>query len=404
MACHPWNSTSLLEKRPKMKSKLASWLLVFLLLGGNTVLSAQTAAEKKEESLPLGDAKEGWKVFNEKRCIDCHSIWGEGGKGGPDLGPLPESYLSQSQLAAMMWNHGPEMWGRMIARKIPFLKIREVEMANLFSFLNFIRYMDEPGNPERGKHLMETKGCSKCHTVKEGAKGDLSRWGMYTNPILWAQMMWNHTPQMEQEMEKKGIRRAEFKGNEMVDLIAYIRSVSPKTEKVYLSPGDPQSGTTSFTQKGCVQCHGPNGPLDLSKKRDFPKTVAQLTGALWNHSHEMWKRMEAKSLKQPTLSAQEMANIIAYLYSIRYASEPGDLGRGKTAFVQKHCNSCHGKEQKALDLTPLKGRISAVFMAEAMWNHGPQMLEEMSRAKVPWQKIEGHEMADLMAYLNRGAP
>ena len=93
----------------------------------------------------------------------------------------------------------------------------------------------------------------KCHPVKEGTNEGLSRWGMYVNPILWAQMMWNHTPQMEQEMKKKGLSRVEFKGNEMVDLIAYIRSLNPKVEKVYLSPGDPPSGDKLFIKKGSIQ-------------------------------------------------------------------------------------------------------------------------------------------------------
>ena len=159
------------------------------------------------------------------------------------------TYVSQSQLAALMWNHGPEMWGRMAARKIPLQKMEKKEMADLFAFLYFIRYMDEPGDPQKGKLLMETKACIKCHTVKEGTKGDLSRWGMYTNPIVWAQMMWNHAPQMEQEMKKKGLSRVEFKGKEMIDLIAYIRSINPKAEKAYLSPGDPQSGEKLFTTK-----------------------------------------------------------------------------------------------------------------------------------------------------------
>jgi hypothetical protein len=43
-------------------------------------------------------------------------------------------------------------------------------------------------------------------------------------------------------------------------------------------------------------------------------------------------------------------------------------------------------------------------MAEMMWNHGPDMLERMRKAKVPWRKIDGKEMVDLMEYLNRGMP
>jgi cytochrome c2 len=361
-------------------------------------------AAEKGEYLLMGEVKEGWKTFNQKKCSQCHSIWGEGGKGGPDLGTLPDIYVSQSQLSALMWNHGPEMWGRMTARKIPILKIDKKEMSDLFAFLYFIRYMDEPGNPQRGKQLMEAKSCGTCHTIKEGTQGDLSRWGMYANPILWAQMMWNHAPQMEQEMKKKGIPRVEFKGNEMVDLIAYIRNANPKTERVYLSPGDPRAGEKLFSQKGCAQCHTPKGELDLSKKKDFPRTLAQLAGMMWNHSYEMWKRMEEKGIPRPSLSPQEMADATAYLFATRYFDEAGDPNQGKTVFVRNQCNLCHTKGTKGRDLSDLKGTMSPIMMAQTMWNHGPKMLEKMRQAKVSWQKIDGKEMVGLMEYLNRGMP
>ena len=377
----------------------------FLFFVGNITSFNQTmGAERKEEYLLPGDIKEGWKVFTLKKCSACHSIWGEGGKGGPDLGTLPESYVSQSQLAALMWNHWPEMWGKMAAKKIPPQKMDKAEMADLFAFLYFIRYMDEPGDSQKGKKLLESKDCIKCHSVREGTTGDLSRWGMYINPIVWAQMMWNHSPQMEQEMKKKGVPWIEFKKNEMLDLIAYIRSVSPKKEKVYLSPGDPRTGEKLFAEKRCIHCHGSGGEVDLTRKKDFPSTLAQLAGMMWNHSHEMRRKMEEKGIKRENLSPQEMADLVAYFFSTRYFDEPGDPGRGKTIFVKKQCNPCHVKGSQKLDLSGLKGQISPILMAEMMWNHGPDMLERMRKAKVPWQKIDGKEMVDLMEYLNRGMP
>ena len=360
-------------------------------------------AEKKGEYLLPGDIKEGWKVFNEKKCVQCHSIWGEGGKGGPDLGTLPESYVSPSKLAALMWNHGPEMWGRMAERKIPLQKIEKKEMSDLFAFLYFLRYMDEPGDLKKGKALVDS-ACGKCHTKKEGTKSDLGHWGMYANPILWAQMMWNHSPQMREEMRKKGLPVVKFTGNEMVDLMAYIRSLSTSFEKIYLSPGEPQSGEKWFTQKGCIQCHAPGGQYDLSKKKEFPRTLSQLAGMMWNHSEEMRKEMEQKGITFPHLSPQEMADLVAYLFSTRYFDEPGNAERGKAVFVKKQCSLCHKKGTKEGDLSRLKGQISPIFMAQAMWNHGPKMSEKMRKARVPWQKIDGKEMVDLMEYLNQGTP
>jgi mono/diheme cytochrome c family protein len=388
-----------------MKRIIFRYFTIPVFLLGVVILSLNASgAEKKEDYLLPGNVKEGWKAFTTKKCNLCHSILGEGGKGGPDLGTLPEFYVSQAQLAALMWNHGPEMWGRMAAKKIPFQKMERKEMADLFAFLYFIRYMDEPGDPQKGKALMEAKGCMKCHTVKEGAKGDLSRWGMYVNPILWAQMMWNHGPQMEAEMKTKGIPLVEFKGSEMVDLIAYIRTLSSKVEKVYLSPGDPQTGERLFARKGCVQCHPHGGNLDLTKKKDFPRTLAQLAGMMWNHSHKMWRGMKEKGIDLPSLSPQEMSDMTAYLFSTHYFDEPGNPERGKNVFIKKQCHTCHGKDAKMVSLANLKGRISPILMAQVMWNHGPEMLERMRKVRVTWQKIEGQEMVDLMEYLNRGVP
>ena len=345
-----------------------------------------------------GDVKEGWRIFTQKKCSECHSIWGEGGKGGPDLGTLPQVYVSQAQLAALMWNHGPEVWGRMEAKKIPVEKVTTKEMADLFTFLYFIRYMDEPGDVQKGKALME-RACGKCHVP---GKSDLSRWATYVNPILWAQMMWNHSAQMEKEMNARGIRHFEFEGNEMVDLIAYIRSLNAGAEKIYLSPGDPKSGEKLFTQKTCVQCHVPKSEHDLSERRDFPRTLGQLAGTMWNHSEEMRREMERLGIGFPNLSSQEMSDLVAYLFSTHYFDQPGNAERGKAIFVQKQCASCHVKGAKTGDLSRLKGQISPIFMARAMWNHGPEMLERMRKAKISWQKVDGKEIVDLMEYLNLG--
>jgi cytochrome c len=297
-----------------------------------------------------------------------------------------------------MWNHGPEMWGRMAAKKILSEKITLKEMGDLFAFLYFIRYMDEPGNLQKGKALME-RACGKCHVP---GKSDLTRWAMYTNPILWAQMMWNHSGQMEREMKAKGIPHVEFEGNQMIDLIAYIRSLGHGSEKVYLSPGDPKSGERLFTQKGCIQCHVPRSEYDLSGKKDFPRTLGQLAGMMWNHSEEMRREMERRGISFPTLSSQEMADLVAYFFSTRYFDEPGSPERGREIFIKKQCNLCHVKGAKTGDLSSLKDQISPIFMAEVMWNHGPEMLEKMRKAKIPWQKMERKEMVDLMEYLNLG--
>jgi len=92
-----------------------------------------------------------------------------------------------------------------------------------------------------------------------------------------------------------------------------------------------------------------------------------------------------------------------YLSQSDTSTNPAIQVVGKTIFTNKQCHVCHGKGKK-LNLADLKGQISPIFMAQLMWNHGPGMLEKMRKEKVPWQRFNGEEMADLMEYLNRGTP
>jgi mono/diheme cytochrome c family protein len=85
------------------RMKILCLVALFLLVPAEWTLGAE---KKGEYPLP-GDVREGWRVFIQKKCGECHAIWGEGGKGGPDLGTLPQAYVNQAQLAALMWNHGP---------------------------------------------------------------------------------------------------------------------------------------------------------------------------------------------------------------------------------------------------------------------------------------------------------
>src|SRR5206468_1868892 len=54
------------------------------------------------------------------------------------------------------------------------------------------------------------------------------------------------------------------------------------------------------------------------------------------------------------------------------------------------------------DLARYRGRFSAIFIAQAMWNHGGEMATVMRGQGVPWPKFTGREMGDLLAYLQAG--
>lgn len=378
------------------------------------VLSPALLIAQEESYILPGDAKQGWQTFYTKGCIKCHAVWGEGERIGPDLSQAPAGqHMTAAGLIAEMWNHGPEMWGKITTKGAEHKQITQGEMADIFAFLYFIRYTDEPGDPPKGKELLTAKKCAECHGIagKGGKIGpDLTKWSMYTNPIVWAQMMWNHATKMKAEMGKKGIPWPEFKGNEMVDLIAYIRSIKPAAEKVYLSPGDPAEGKTLFSQKGCIKCHairgkgGKKGP-DLGEKKEFPPTLSQLAGRMWNHFPGMWEEMEKEKVSIPELSAKDMVSITAYLFSVRYFDPPGDKERGERVFTERKCSHCHtvggrAKETIGPDLSGLRGKVSPILLATALWNHGPDMFKRMKEENIRWERATTQEVVDIMEYLN----
>jgi hypothetical protein len=60
----------------------------------------------------VGDAQRGEQIFENQRCIR-HSINGRGRSTAPDLGRHIGRELTPASMAALMWNHAPQMWSAM---------------------------------------------------------------------------------------------------------------------------------------------------------------------------------------------------------------------------------------------------------------------------------------------------
>jgi cytochrome c2 len=335
----------------------------------------------------------------------------------PDLFKSSAKHLSASGLAAVMWNHAPEMWEKMSAKWLVYKKFENTEMADLFAFIYFMRYLDAPGNPAKGEELLKTKGCSECHSI--GGKGgrigpDLAVWKDYSNPILWVQMMWNHAAKMKPAMEKGSLTWPKLERTDIVDIIAYVGTIGKpaKINEVVLASGDPLEGRKAFFEKGCGRCHSTegtekkSGPNLGSGRSNFPSTVGQLASLMWNHIPNMLKQMRQENIKLPELSAKEMADITAYLFAIRYFNAPGNSVAGGKIFEIKQCNVCHDTNLNAKakkdgpNLAALKGIVSPIDIATSLWNHGPRMVSRMKEKNIKWQKINANELNNLIAYLN----
>ena len=366
-----------------------------------------------------GDPKKGMKLFFEKGCATCHSVLGEGGRRAPDLARFPAGHLNVAQLVAAMWNHAPDMWEKMELEGHAPPHFTNEEMTDLFSFLYSVRSFDEPGSAERGRRVMLEKRCATCHSV-EGQGGrlgpNLSAWAAYRNPVVWAQAMWNHAPQMQQVMATRGFAWPVFAGTEMADLIAYVQSQTPSGAAIHMVLPDAARGRHLFEAKGCVRCHGAasrtrnstdriqKGPRLIA--RGFPQTLGQFAGLMWNHSPQMWERMRAEGIPRPHFTRGEMADLIAYLFSEQFMDTRGNLLRGQQVFSAKGCSNCHtsagGRAPLGPDAAAWKDKLAAVDLATAMWNHGPVMLETMRKAKLSWPRFQEDEVSDLLEFLRSG--
>lgn len=358
-----------------------------------------------------GDAKAGLKTFMEKGCGQCHAVMGEGGRSAPDLARAPSGHLSAAGLIAEMWNHAPQMWERMHEQRVALPEFTEVEMSNLFAFLYSVRLLDEPGDAARGRRLLSEKRCLECHAVagQGGRVGPgLLEWASYHNPVSWLQAMWNHAPAMYALMEERRLPWPEFQGNDVADLVAYLRTqATSHRQHVYLQPADPAVGRALFREKGCVNCHSVRGAARRAPSlgaRSLPRTMGQLAALMWNHSPAMWESMQTQDLLRPHFSNKEMADLMAYLFAERYFESSGNPAAGARVFEVKGCASCHsGRQPLAPALSSWKDRVSPIALATALWSHGPAMLEQMQEQQMPWPHFRADEMVDLMEFLDQGA-
>jgi cytochrome c2 len=360
---------------------------------------------------PTQDPIVGSRIFGSKGCAKCHAIGGVGSKIGPDLGrvPTPRSFYD---LAAAMWNHLPQMAKQMEKLGVNRPQLNAVETGDLIAFLYTVNYFDRPGDPKAGRQLFAKKQCVVCHQAGGvgGVVGpSLDRLAEQDSPIFVAAAMWNHGPSMAEAMRERGIQRPSFSGSELRDLVAYINSThtAPAAEPIYLLPGRPDRGQALFMRHRCSECHsvkGRGGKVggDLAERR-VQFGLVEFAAAMWNKSPLMIKEMKERNIPVPQVRAEEMADIVAYLYSVQYFARPGDPGRGEALATAKGCLNCHsigGKGGKAgPDFKKIEGLDQAATVVSAMWNHASTMERKMAQMSIKWPLLKGDEMADMAAFM-----
>jgi cytochrome c2 len=389
-------------------------LIVWALLAAVAALAftgamvTQSRRARERWSLFLaGSPQEGSRVFRDKGCIRCHSVNGEGGKVAPDLGRKKPAQSSLPQLVTAMWNHAPQMWERMRADGVSYPSLSYDETAQLLAYLYMSRHVDDPGDPARGHELFESKRCVRCHAVR-GVGGrigpDLAAVSDLTGPMEWTEALWNHASGMRQATEQEGIAWPQFQGHELRDLYAFVRH-NASTSSV--PQGDPERGWQAFQQKSCTGCHSIRtadqleGP-SFGPERQLPETFTELGGVMVSHSPQMEKAMARQGVTRPELSAQEMTDIFAFLYSLRYVEPAGSPHVGASVFNWRGCSRCHGENAQGSERAPgLRGRTyNSITLAVALWRHGQQMYAQTRQMGLGWPTLVEADVGDLLAFLN----
>jgi len=359
---------------------------------------------------PSQDPLAGSRVFGAKGCVKCHSINGVGGKVGPDLARSlrPRSFYD---VATAMWNHLPRMADRMTQLGITRPQLTSQEAGDLVGFLYTLNYFDPPGNVAAGRQLFSEKKCIICHQVggTGGVVGpNLDSLKQFASPIYVASAMWNHGPAMADAMKAKGVERPRFTAQELRDLIAFLAPATGGAPEgpLYVLPGRPQLGRELFVEKKCVRCHsvsgvgGTLGPdlVALGVRR----SPVEFAATIWNKAPAMMAAMETRGIAVPQLRPEEMADLVAYLYSVRYFASGGSVPKGWVVASNKGCLQCHGvsgeRGKPASDLTRAKGLDSSAAVLAALWNH-TVVTARVAGQKLEWPMLKADEMADLVTLL-----
>ena len=198
--------------RPRMSGHDLTDLIAFLESGGE-----ETPAENLYV-LP-GNADAGALLIEDRGCVECHGNPGSGGLSAPDLAGVSRN-SSLIDFVALMWNKTPGMVAALRARDLEFPHLEPQDFANVVAYLYSVNYFSGGGQASRGRALIASKGCGKCHAADLSSKPGLG------HPSSITAALWNHLDVAEAE-EDPDADWPSFTGREMGDLMAFFQASSP---------------------------------------------------------------------------------------------------------------------------------------------------------------------------------
>ena len=198
---------------------------------------------------------------------------------------------------------------------------------------------------------------------------------------------------MQDAFARRKIPWQELTTAQLNDMLAWLRSL-PETRHLHarFSNTSDRDGYKIFEEKGCVKCHV--GKLAL-EDRLHNMTLTDIAVDMWNHAPRMVK-------PTPSLSQEEMRELLSFLWMRQFVYPTGSAAKGKEIFQTRRCADCHAGGTNGAPQLPGQARhYSEVSIISAIWGHGPQMLNRMKQAGIGWPRFKNpQELGDLLAYIN----
>ena len=134
------------------------------------------------------------------------------------------------------------------------------------------------------------------------------RHGLYRDLVEFAAALWNKATAMLRAMKLRKFTVPQLNGEEMADIVAYLRSF-----QYFGEPGNPDLGRRLLWEKQCLNCHsldgrGGKGAPDLAMTKGLGSPAAVIA-ALWSHGNFM---AESAADRWPQLKSDEVAHLMAF--------------------------------------------------------------------------------------------
>jgi cytochrome c2 len=172
-------------------------------------------------TLRLGDPASGARLFDAKRCSQCHTLGGDE-PNKVDLLETAQQERRLTGLAVEMWNHRPLMETAARNRGLELATFEGDEMADLLAYLFEHGYFSVRGDPQRGEDLFREKSCVSCHGPSGSGAPDLRAIDATFTATRFSAAVWGHGPAMHDQLQQKGIRWPALTDRDVADLLAFL--------------------------------------------------------------------------------------------------------------------------------------------------------------------------------------